>query len=555
MRSRKREIDVLERVAFAYSAGDGVLPLMTRRVLRARILVAAAGLVLAVCLRPAPSETAPPRAERPTYRIGETWVLDRGVYELKRVDRDTYVFVAGPGQEIHLTKDLGVARVVLDGRADFDVAAPPKLSWPLTIGKWGSARALLRSAPPRPLHDFTGTINVVWRVDAYEDVATTAGTFQAFRITYKLETVGTSMGSGQQFGQFTLWYAPDVERLVRAQGDVAAVNWALAKADRPAPPHVAASPPVRAPAPAKPATPTKETADPPPAVQPATPRAAPPRAAAVPPTPAPPAKVVNRWAVVIGIGEYENKRIPKLRFAVSDAEAMYRFLTTHGGYPRDNVLLLTDTSATKPTLVNVKRALGDFLARQAGREDMVLIYFAGHGAPEVDMGSAEADGLSKYLVPRDADPDSLYTTALPMEELQRIFARISSERIVMLLDTCYSGTAGGRTFARQQVRAMGLNDHFLERLARSQGRVIITASGPNEVALELPALGHGVFTYYVLEGLRGQADRNRDRLVTVSELYEYVEDQVDRAARRAGGRQRPLMKGEIEGTLPLVRVP
>jgi uncharacterized caspase-like protein len=121
----------------------------------------------------------------------------------------------------------------------------------------------------------------------------------------------------------------------------------------------------------------------------------------------------------------------------------------------------------------------------------------------------------------------------------------------MLLDTCYSGTAGGRTFATASTRATGINDQFLERLTRSRGRVIITASGPNEVALELPNLGHGVFTYYVLEGLKGGADRDRDGIVTVSELYEYVESHVDRAARRAGGRQRPLMKGEIEGTLPL----
>lgn len=82
---------------------------------------------------------------------------------------------------------------------------------------------------------------------------------------------------------------------------------------------------------------------------------------------------------------------------------------------------------------------------------------------------------------------------------------------------------------------------------------MITASGPNEVALESPELGHGIFTYYLLEGLAGKADRNGDGLVTVSELYEYVEDQVDRKAREAGGRQRPLMKGEIEGTLPLSR--
>ncbi|PYN24920.1 MAG: hypothetical protein DMD76_13670, partial [Candidatus Rokuibacteriota bacterium] len=129
-----------------------------------------------------------------------------------------------------------------------------------------------------------------------------------------------------------------------------------------------------------------------------------------------------------------------------------------------------------------------------------------------------------------------------------------AERIVMLLDTCYSGTAGGRTFMRQQIRAGGINDQFLERLTRSKGRVIITASGPNEVALESSELGHGVFTYFLLQGLAGQADRNGDGVVTVSELYEYVEEQVDRKARAEGGRQRPLMKGEVEGTLPLVRV-
>ena len=272
-----------------------------------------------------------------------------------------------------------------------------------------------------------------------------------------------------------------------------------------------------------------------------------PAAAAAPSAP----RVAHRWAVVIGIGDYENKEIPKLRYATRDAEAMYQFLTTQGGYAKDRVLLFTDTTPQRPTLLNIKRALGEFLARRAGRDDMVLIYFAGHGAPEVDVAGAEADGLSKYLIPRDADPAALYTTALPMDEIQKIFTRVQAERIVMLLDTCYSGTAGGRTFARASVRASGLNDQFLERLTRSKGRVIMTASGPNEVALELPALGHGLFTYHVLEGLRGKADRNGDGMVTVSELYEYVEDQVDRAARLAGGRQRPLMKGEIEGTLPL----
>lgn len=92
-------------------------------------------------------------------------------------------------------------------------------------------------------------------------------------------------------------------------------------------------------------------------------------------------RVANRWAVVIGVGEYEHPNIPRLRYAARDAEAMHRFLTTEGGYSKDQVLLLTDSTRDKPTLHNIRRALGDYLYRRPGREDMVLIYFAGHGRP------------------------------------------------------------------------------------------------------------------------------------------------------------------------------
>lgn len=580
---------------------------------------------------PVPGASAP-RAERPTYKVGDKWIRSDGPYELTRVDRDVYIFTAGAGREFRLTRDLGVARIVLDDRIEFDFDPAPVFTWPLEVGKWGVVRATLRSAPPRPLANFTGAIRVAWRVEAYEDVQVAGARLKAFRISQKIETEPTSFGSGQHVGQFSLWYAPDVQRYVKAQGDVPGLDWELTGTDKPGAPPVMAAPPAPPPlAPPPPisppvAKPSADTEAPkvainyPPAgarvegeeivvlglvtdnvgvervqvtvngVEVPQPRdidvtgrgvaiRAPaklrpgdnvieitatdkagnvaqavrtvkrvaPAVAATPPAP----KVAARWAVVIGVGEYENKAIPRLRYAVRDAQAMYDFLTTAGGYPKQNVILLTDTTADKPTLQNIRRALGNFLSRRPGREDMVLIYYAGHGAPEVDAAGNESDGLSKYLIPRDADPDSLYSTAFPMDEIQRIFARIQSERVVMLLDTCYSGTAGGRTFARQQTRAGGISDQFLERLTRSRGRVVITASGPNEVALESPALGHGIFTYYLLEGLSGKADRNGDGIVTVSELYEYVEDQVDRAARLAGGRQRPLMKGEIEGTLPL----
>jgi hypothetical protein len=269
------------------------------------------------------------------------------------------------------------------------------------------------------------------------------------------------------------------------------------------------------------------------------------------PRPEPPREF---WAVIIGVGRYENAGIPFLKYSVPDADAMYQVLTTTGGFKKDNVMLLTDRTERKPTLRNIKYALGTFLARSARKDDTVIVYFAGHGAPEVDPRGIERDGLAKYLIPSDADPDDLYSTGLPMDELQTIFGRIEAERVVMFLDACYSGGAGGRTFASKKTRAGAVDDLFLERLTRSTGRVIVTASQTNEVSLELPELGHGVFTYYLTEGLKGAADLNRDGIVTLQELYEYVGQQVTRKSRQAGGNQHPVMKGEQEGVLPLTKV-
>ncbi|MEK7838405.1 MAG: caspase family protein, partial [candidate division NC10 bacterium] len=243
----------------------------------------------------------------------------------------------------------------------------------------------------------------------------------------------------------------------------------------------------------------------------------------------------NRWAVVIGVGQYESEGITRLRYTVPDAEAVYQMLVGPGGLKKEHALLLTDKTERKPTLRNIRWALGTFLSRAARKDDTVLIFFAGHGAPEIDPQGVERDGLAKYLIPSDADPDDLYSTALPMDDIQTIFGRIEAERVIVFLDACYSGAAGGRTFSSKKTRGSHVDDLFLERLTRSKGRAIITASRPAEVSIELPELGHGLFTYYLLQGLRGAADLNRDGIVSLQELYEYVEQQVSQKSRAVGG--------------------
>ena len=248
------------------------------------------------------------------------------------------------------------------------------------------------------------------------------------------------------------------------------------------------------------------------------------------------------YAVVIGINKYKN--LPSLKYAVNDAREFYRYLTEVNQVPKDHVWLLLDEEAT---LDKIRRTLGTLLRRSAGRDDTVIIFLAGHGATETDPSSPDGDGLEKYILPCNADPKDLYATAMPMSEVARIFQRISSERLIFIGDTCYSGASGGRTILAGGTRAT-VSGAFLERLSQGKGRVILTASDANEVSVEKDELSHGVFTYYLLEGLRGKADLDGDGVITVDEVYRYVSTKVPQAT---GQDQHPVRKGETTGQIVL----
>jgi len=245
----------------------------------------------------------------------------------------------------------------------------------------------------------------------------------------------------------------------------------------------------------------------------------------------------NVWAVVIGINDYTNIR--KLKYAVNDATSFYNLLVDTVSIPRENITLLTDREAG---LTNLRSTLGTKLKGKAGKEDMVIIFFAGHGATEKDSMSLDGDGLEKYILPYDADLKDLYSTALPMREISHIFRRIRSERLIFIADSCYSGASGGRTIGLSETRA-SISEKFLDRIAKGKGRVIMTASSANEVSAEDK---NGI--YYLLEALRGKADIDNDGLITVDETYQYVSDKVSQATKQE---QHPVKKGTVEGRLVL----
>ena len=250
----------------------------------------------------------------------------------------------------------------------------------------------------------------------------------------------------------------------------------------------------------------------------------------------------NVWAVVIGVNSYPHVR--QLKYAVNDAVAFSNHLVEYNQVPKENVVLLLDEEAN---LTRLRSALGIHMKNKASKEDMVIIYFAGHGATERDSTSPDGDGLEKYLLPYDVDPKELYATAMPMEEISRLFSRIRSDRLVFIVDTCYSGASGGRTVSVADIRA-GISDGFLDRVTGGKGKIILTASAANEVSAESDEMQHGIFTHFLIKGLQGEADSDGDGLITVDEVYTYVSKQVPQATNQE---QHPVKKGIVEGPLVL----
>lgn len=242
------------------------------------------------------------------------------------------------------------------------------------------------------------------------------------------------------------------------------------------------------------------------------------------------------YAVIIGIGDYQDDRIPDLQFTVNDAQGLYNVLIDpeFGGVPKDHIKLLLNEEATDRA---IKGAIGGWLSRQAKKEDTVIIYYSGHGAPEM---------RDTYWVTYNANIDDLYTTALNNNEITEMLARIESERVITFLDSCYSAATVKRKDRTRSIQTEIPWENFA-----GKGRVTISASDGKQLSLELNEYGHGVFTYYLLEGLKGKADKNQDAIVDVDEIWNYVKFQVTDTARKAGNPQTPVLQGSITAGIPL----
>jgi len=244
------------------------------------------------------------------------------------------------------------------------------------------------------------------------------------------------------------------------------------------------------------------------------------------------AKNRDALALIVGVENYE--RTPaRAIFADSDAKVFADYASEKLGIPSNRIKTLVNDGADEQGML---LAVKDWLARSVKQGDTdVYVFFAGHGL-------ASDDGKQMYLLPYDGSPRLLEKTAILREELFDDISSSSPRSVTVFLDTCYSGTTRGTDVLitsrpiSLKVLEQSLPDNF----------TVLTAAAGDQTAKPLEEAKHGMFSYFLMKGMEGEADANQDNQITAGELHQYVQSNV---VQQSSGSQTPELQGDADRVL------
>ena len=255
-----------------------------------------------------------------------------------------------------------------------------------------------------------------------------------------------------------------------------------------------------------------------------------------------PAKNPDALALVIGIGEYRD--VANATFADRDAIAFREYLIQSFGYSTDRIFLLTNDRATRSDIELGLVKIADRLA--PNRRSDVIVFYAGHGTFKMEDKRA-----MHYLVSYEADPN--YPDAgYPLGAFYQSLSGLAAKSVTVFMDACFSGTDREAQEIIKGVRSLALPEmKFPKSLVP-----VLASSTSNQISSSYESKRHGLFTYYLLKGLRGAADgadsSRRNGAITLSELEAYTKEYVSITAREELGRsQEPTLTGSRKGWVVL----
>ena len=241
----------------------------------------------------------------------------------------------------------------------------------------------------------------------------------------------------------------------------------------------------------------------------------------------------NAVALIIGLDQYES--IARAPWAESDASVFFDYAQQSLGISADRIALITGDKSDRSGIYD---SLDMWLPTMVEKGDSnVYVYFAGHGL-------ATADGKQAYLIPYDGNLENLRRTAIPRKEVISVLKDLKAKSVTLFMDTCYSGTPkGGKGTLVADARGLRIvkKDNFS---SLPKNFTIFSAASNQQTASSHPNLENGLFSYWMMRGLGGEADSNNDRRITNGELHAFIDKNVQKSAVSMGRKQHPQLIGD-----------
>ena len=240
----------------------------------------------------------------------------------------------------------------------------------------------------------------------------------------------------------------------------------------------------------------------------------------------------NALALIIGVADY-SKTTANALYADKDAQQFYDYATMKLGIPSSNIKELVNAKADR---VEITLAVKDWIARstKSGKTD-IYVFFAGHGL-------ASVDGKNMFLLPYDGSPRLLKASAIRRKELFDNIQQANPRSVTVFLDTCYSGTTRGTDML---VASRPIMIKAKEQSIPNNFTVFSAAAG-DQTSKPLEEAKHGMFSYFLMKGMEGDADTNLDNKITAQELHNYVKENV---TQQSSGSQTPELQGDKDRVL------
>jgi WD40 repeat protein len=226
--------------------------------------------------------------------------------------------------------------------------------------------------------------------------------------------------------------------------------------------------------------------------------------------------------IVVGINQYQNKKMV-LNYALADATAFKDEIEKDAKSIITNIktYFVTDNAATKTGITAAFKQVQE----TAKPQDVLVFYYAGHGVIGKDK--------EFYLVPNDVSDlknvqAELESKGIPAKLLQQYAIDIAAQKQLFILDACQSAGA-----FNEMLSADGEQQKSIAVVSRSTGTHWMAASGAQQYANEFSQLGHGAFTYVLLEALKGSAAA--DKMITVNGLKNYLQQEVPELMKKYSG--------------------